>query len=109
MQRMPEPGSFQEIEQPFHDAERRVPTKCSQHVAKVRASNLKELEPVPPIRLAWATESGLSILPRRRDVFVRGAFEIVQSFHVSLRLLTIRRHHRHTLCSSETFADERFG
>ena len=62
MQRMPEPGPFQEIEQPFHDAERRVPTKCSQHVANVRASNLKELEPVPPIRLAWATESGLSIL-----------------------------------------------
>src|SRR5437763_7111866 len=69
MQRMAEPGSFQEIEQPFHDAERRVPTQCSQHVANVRASNLKELEPVPPIRLAWATESGLSILPRRRDVF----------------------------------------
>src|SRR5207248_5508927 len=31
--------------------------------------NLKELGPVPPIRLAWATESGLSMLPTRRDVF----------------------------------------
>src|SRR2546421_9694954 len=106
MQRMPEPGSFQEIEQPFHDAERcAFPLNVR---SAFRTCALKTSRSWGRYRrIGWRGRWSLDCRcrPRAEMFFTSCAFQVVEALHVRFRFLAARRFDTDAFRSRQTFVN----